>query len=95
VESVARTVSGVYKRRCAAFADGDPARERIVLVAETNLVREEDRTRLKRELGEAVRGALGLDELDVYLLKPRAIPRTTSGKLQRLATRRMVGPTNQ
>lgn len=80
VEAIARSVPGVYKGRCVAFADG----ERIVLCAET---RQTDRQRLTAEIVTRCSAELGLGGLEVHLVPPRTIPRTTSGKLQRLGMR--------
>ncbi|MFD2419693.1 AMP-binding protein [Amycolatopsis pigmentata] len=80
VEAIVRSVPGVYKGRCVAFADG----ERIVVCAET---RETDRERLTAEIIARCSAELGLGDLAVHLVRPRTIPRTTSGKLQRLGMR--------
>jgi fatty-acyl-CoA synthase len=80
VEAIARAVPGVYKGRCVAFADG----ERIVLCAET---RETGPRRLTAEIIARCSAELGLGDLTVHLVPPRTIPRTTSGKLQRLGMR--------
>lgn len=85
VESVAREVPGVYRRRCAAFADTADGRERMVLAAETRVRDEADRVRLVAEIKAGIAGATGLAEVAVHLVPPQTIPRTTSGKLQRLA----------
>ncbi|HVV12536.1 AMP-binding protein [Amycolatopsis sp.] len=83
VEAVARDVEGVYKGRCVAFVDD----EKIVLCAETRLKDDEDRRRLTAALAASCRTELGLHGLAVRLVPARTIPRTTSGKLQRLGMR--------
>ncbi|MFL6129616.1 MAG: AMP-binding protein [Mycobacteriales bacterium] len=95
VESAARGASGVYKRRCVAFVAGDgtgtgTAAERMVLVAETPVDDAGTRRRLASDLRGRVGAATGLAELEVHLLPPRSIPRTSSGKLRRQATRELV-----
>jgi len=90
VESIVRELDGVYKRRCVAFADNTGGTETMVLAAETRLDSPEDRCRLTTDILTRVSRAIGLAELDVHLLPPRSIPRTTSGKFQRLATREMI-----
>ena len=94
VESAARGAGGVYKRRCVAFVGAGPgaAAERMVLVAETPVADPADRRRLAAELRSRVGAATGLADLDVHLLPPRSIPRTSSGKLRRQATRELVAP---
>jgi hypothetical protein len=61
----------------------------MVLAAETRLTGA-DRARLTEDIRARVRAATGLSGLRVYLLRPRSIQRTTSGKLQRLAMRDVV-----
>jgi acyl-CoA synthetase (AMP-forming)/AMP-acid ligase II len=92
VESAARGAPGVYKRRCVAFVAGEAAAEpeRMVLVAETPVDDAGERRRLTADLRGRVGAATGLAELDVHLLPPRSIPRTSSGKLRRQATRELV-----
>jgi len=87
VEDVVRAMTGVYRRRCVAFTGEG---ETMVLAAETPLTEPGDRGRLAADIATEVRRATGLSSLRVHLLPPRSIPRTTSGKLQRLATRELV-----
>jgi fatty-acyl-CoA synthase len=86
VEAAVRDLDGIHKRRCVAFADEG---ETMVLAAETRLTGA-DRARLTEDIRARVRAAIGLSGLRVYLLRPRSIQRTTSGKLQRLAMRDVV-----
>jgi acyl-CoA synthetase (AMP-forming)/AMP-acid ligase II len=93
VESAARAATGVYKRRCVAFVAGGgdgTGPERMVLVAETAVADPGHRARLAADLRSRVGAATGLADLDVQLLPPRSIPRTSSGKLRRQATRELV-----
>ncbi|WP_433281214.1 AMP-binding protein [Pseudonocardia xinjiangensis] len=87
VEDAARQVSGVHKGRCVAFADGSPDRERIVLVAETTVTDDDLRAELVRRLRARVAAVTDAPGIAVHLVAPRAIPRTTSGKLRRLDMR--------
>jgi acyl-CoA synthetase (AMP-forming)/AMP-acid ligase II len=88
VESVAHRVPGVYKGRCVAFAlTEDVEHEQIVLCAETRLREQDERDRLEKEILALCTAELGLSRLTVRLVAPRTIPRTTSGKLQRLGMR--------
>ncbi len=86
VEDVARDVPGVFRGHCAAApahrADGA---EEIVLVAETTLSGAAG-GELAAELRRRVASELGLTEVTVRLVRPRAIPRTSSGKVRRLAS---------
>ncbi|MCZ7415129.1 AMP-binding protein [Streptomyces sp. WMMC897] len=91
VESAVRTDEAVHRRRCVAFVhqadEGDRHDEYMVLVAETSRP-EAEHPELAARLRHRVRSALGLDELRVVLAAPDSLPRTTSGKLQRLTAKR-------
>lgn len=82
VEAVAKRVDGVYKGRCVAFAGEDE----IVLCVETRLRDGDERERLRESIAARCLGELGVRP-SVHLVAPRTIPRTTSGKLQRLGMR--------
>ncbi|MFF5425224.1 MULTISPECIES: AMP-binding protein [unclassified Streptomyces] len=94
VESAVRTDEAVHRRRCVAFVHQERdhtegrggGRETMVLVAETARP-EAEHPALSDRLRTLVRRALGLDDLRVVLVAPDTLPRTTSGKLQRLAAR--------
>ncbi|WP_063053894.1 AMP-binding protein [Nocardia arthritidis] len=88
VEATVRDLDGVYKGRCTAAIDPDGA-DVIALVAES------ERTGTDADaLAEAIRARiaaeLGLAAVQVHLVAPRSIPRTSSGKLQRLAARDLI-----
>jgi len=90
IEDVVAQVPGVRKGCVAAFGAADPAKgtERLVVVAET---RERDpaaRTRLAQAITAQVFSAVGLPPDVVEIVPPNAIPKTSSGKLQRDATKR-------
>ncbi|MFD3702451.1 AMP-binding protein [Nocardia sp. NPDC058658] len=86
VEAAVRDLDGIHKGRCTAAADDDV----IALIAETEHVGTE-----ADALADAIRAAataqLGLTAVRVHLVAPRSIPRTSSGKLQRLAARDLIG----
>lgn len=88
VESAVRTDSDVHRRRCVAFVDTADGAERMVLVAETT-VDADGHPALVERLRGVIRSATGLDDVRVVLAAPRSIPRTSSGKLQRLAARNL------
>ncbi|RLK58140.1 AMP-binding protein [Actinokineospora cianjurensis] len=86
VEAAVRTDPAVHRRRCVAYLD--EAAERMVLVVESTAPdTEELRSRLRARVGAAT----GLDDVRVVVAGPQAIPRTSSGKLQRLASRSRFG----
>ncbi|WP_069167849.1 AMP-binding protein, partial [Nocardia altamirensis] len=88
VEAAVRDLDGVYKGRCTAAIDPDGA-DVIALIAESELT-----GAAADALGDRIRGqvaaAIGLTAIEVYLVAPRSIPRTSSGKLQRLAARSLI-----
>ncbi|HEX3782605.1 MAG TPA: AMP-binding protein [Pseudonocardiaceae bacterium] len=87
VENVAREVSGVYRRRCVAFSDTDAdGGERIGVIVETG----EDPAAVREEVRRRVAAELDLAQVQVYVVKPRWIPRTTSGKWQRVLAAQRV-----
>ncbi len=87
VENVARTVPGVYRRRCVAFSDTDPeGGERIGVIVET----EDDPAAVREEVRRRVAAELDLAQVRVYAVRPRWIPRTSSGKWQRVLAARRV-----
>ena len=88
VEDAARDVPGVHKGRCVALADdtGDGT-GRILLVAETTVSDAAAREDLARVLRERAAAVADVPGVLVHLVRPRTIPRTTSGKLRRLDMR--------
>ncbi|MFE9581650.1 AMP-binding protein [Nocardia sp. NPDC006044] len=88
VEAAVRELDGVYKGRCTAATDPDGA-DVIALIAESELTGAHAET-LGTRIKARVAAELGLAAVEVYLVAPRSIPRTSSGKLQRLAARDLV-----
>jgi fatty-acyl-CoA synthase len=85
IENVVSENSLVYKRRCVAFLDTAGSSDQIVLVAESTSPGQLVADSLRAEIQQQV----SLADLRVIVVSPRSIPRTTSGKLQRLETRRL------
>jgi fatty-acyl-CoA synthase len=95
MEWEAGKVAGVRKGNIVAFGARDPSgqerdRERVVLAFE---VQDAERLGQAQGLGQAVRKAvqegIGLTLDDVVALPPGALPKTSSGKLQRAKTREL------
>ncbi len=89
VELAAESVAGVRAGRSAAFGvpNALSGTEDLVLVCETRLRDAEQRRRLIAEVQASVFAATGLKPDAVYLLKPRSLNRTSSGKVQRALLR--------
>lgn len=88
VEAVAATVPGVRRGRCVALSRTEP-REHIAVVVETPLP-EAEHDRLRHAIAARIHRALGPSPLTVHLTAPDSLPRTTSGKLRRLATAALI-----
>ncbi len=95
MEWEASKIAGVRKGNVVAFGARDPSglerdRERVVLAFE---VQEPERlgapTALLTEVRKAVQEGMGLTLDDVVALPPGALPKTSSGKLQRAKTREL------
>ena len=65
-------------------------REEIVAVAETRMAGSDQSKDLQRSIGECIRRQFSLSLDRVHLVRPGALPRTTSGKLQRGDVRKMI-----
>jgi acyl-CoA synthetase (AMP-forming)/AMP-acid ligase II len=90
VEAISREVPGVYRKRCVAFPDSDPdGNEHVGVIVEAN-IKTMDGDALRREVARRVAAGLGLSRVRVYVVGPRWLSRTTSGKWQRaLSARRL------
>ncbi len=75
--------------RGAAFGIDDEGAERLVLVQEVTraALRGADLGAVGRAVREAIAVTHGLELSDLLLVRPQTVPRTTSGKVRRVATR--------
>jgi acyl carrier protein len=87
-EAVGR-LEGVRQGCVAAFAAADPATgtERLVVVAETRCTDDDGRDRLRGAVNETVTDVVGAPPDEIVLAAPGAVPKTSSGKVRRAATR--------
>lgn len=83
VEALAAAVPGVWARQVMAIGLPGDGTEELVVFAETRLRDPNWLGRVARSISEAVAGTLGIPPVDVVLLGPGKLPRTTSGKLER------------
>jgi fatty-acyl-CoA synthase len=86
-EAIAREVPGVYRQHAVAVAE--VGTERIAVIAETTRTGTEA-TGLQRQIRQQVAAGLGTAQVSVYLVTPRWLTRTTSGKWQRLLAARKL-----
>ncbi len=89
LEQAIGELPGVRKGCVVAFAAPDLQRgsERLVLVAETRERDPAKRAELQRRVRQRAAEVLGLPPEEILLAPPRAIPKTSSGKLRRGTTR--------
>jgi fatty-acyl-CoA synthase len=84
IEVAAGRVRGVRKGNVAAFAVSEANTERIIVAAE---YREGKPGEIESAIVRAVQREVGLTVSEVVLIEAGSLPKTTSGKLQRSATR--------
>lgn len=84
IEVAAGRVDGVRMGNVAAFSISDELTERIVVAAE---YRQGDLRTIESNIVRAVQREVGLTVSEVVLIEAGSLPKTTSGKLQRSATR--------
>ena len=91
IEEVSASVEGIRKGCVVAFGLDRPEQgtESLVVVAETRATRAEERERLAAMVTERVAGAVGLPPDEVALVPPGSVPKTSSGKVRRAATREL------
>jgi fatty-acyl-CoA synthase len=91
IEEVASEVRGIRKGCVVALgvADESLGTERLVVVAETRAKGEEAQQALRAAVIQGVVEAVGVPPDIVALVPPRSVPKTSSGKIQRAATREL------
>ena len=91
VEAAAAEVSGVRRGCIAAFGTVDPGTgtERLIVAAETRSTRPDELERIETAVIEKIDSVLGIPPDLVVLVRPHAIPKTSSGKIRRNETRRL------
>jgi len=89
IEDAVARVPGVRKGCVVAFGATDPVAgtERLVIVAESRERSRDARARLAQAITAQVTETLGLPPNVVEVVPPNAIPKTSSGKLRRDATK--------
>ncbi len=86
IEWSAEQVEGVRKGNAVAFATRGDDSEELVIVAETKSQAHEA---LAAEVAKHIKTHLGIRAREVLLVEPGALPKTSSGKLQRRKTKAM------
>ncbi|MCG0283771.1 fatty acyl-AMP ligase [Streptomyces sp. PSAA01] len=88
--SAERAVPGLHPNCAAAFSCDDRTRERLVLVVEVDgrVLKSFDAGTLRVRVRDAVREAHRITPDDILIVRRGAVPKTSSGKVQRRACRK-------
>jgi 1-acyl-sn-glycerol-3-phosphate acyltransferase len=91
IEEAVAAVSGIRKGGVAAFGSPDPASgtERLIVMAETKETDAAARAALLAKAHEVVTAIAGSAADDIVLVPPRAVPKTSSGKVRRSSAREL------
>jgi len=91
IEAAVSEIDGVRKGCVSVFASPDPDSgvERLIVLAETRLPGGEARARIRTRIEEVTQALTDLPPDDVVLAPPNAVPKTSSGKIRRDASRRL------
>ncbi len=91
LEEAVGNIAGVRKGCVAVFASAAPdgGAERLVVVAETRATDEQTTDALRTEIVSTTVDLLGVPPDDVVLAPPRTVPKTSSGKIRRAASREL------
>jgi 1-acyl-sn-glycerol-3-phosphate acyltransferase len=89
LEEAVGEITGIRKGCVAVFGatDAENGTERVVVLAETREHGEEALERLRQAIQEVAIDLLGTPADDVVLAPPHAVPKTSSGKVRRSASR--------
>jgi len=91
LEEAVAEVDGIRKGNVVVFGSPDPrsGSERLVVLAETRETEPQQHERLRRQVNELAVQLIGNPPHDLLLVPPKTIPKTSSGKLRRSATREL------
>lgn len=91
LEEAIGEIDGMRKGCVAVFGTADPVSgtERVVALAETRLTDAGRREALRRAIDAAAVELLGTALDDVVLVQPHTVPKTSSGKIRRAASREL------
>lgn len=84
IEWAVERAAGVRRGNVVAFSINGEVTEKLIVVAETTV---EDQNKVREAVSAEVKAALGLQIGEVVLVAKGAIPKTSSGKLQRRKTK--------
>jgi len=89
LEAAVSEIDGVRKGCVAVFAvpDHNTGTEQLVVVAETRLIEADACQRVHQKITRLAVDLLGLPPDDIVLAPPHSVPKTSSGKIRRFASR--------
>jgi len=89
IETAIGDLEGIRKGCVAVFGAADPraGTEQLVVVAETRLTETDALSKLRQQVGETAARLLDAPPEQILLVPPGSVPKTSSGKLRRAATR--------
>ncbi len=89
VEDEVGEIEGIQKGNVAVFGSPDPetGTERLIVLAETRRQKPEGREAQRMEITALITDLTGAPPDDVILAPPRTVPKTSSGKVRRAASR--------
>lgn len=85
--SIQNSHEGIRKGNVAVFGITVDNEERVVVVAEKSSLKAYDNQEIFSAILQAVAGENALSTYEIVLIKPKTILKTTSGKIQRRATK--------
>ena len=91
LEEAVGKIDGIHEDGVAAFSSRDErlGTDRLVVMAETSAVAQDEKGQLREQITEAAVAVIGLPPDDVVLVPPRTVPKTPSGKVRRTAAREL------
>lgn len=91
IEELVGKLKGVRQGCVTAFSVSNTSRgtEKLIILAETKEKNKEKRRHIKDTIQEAISDTLDIAPDQIILLGPHIIPKTSSGKLQRAAAKKM------
>jgi acyl-CoA synthetase (AMP-forming)/AMP-acid ligase II len=91
IEWLAADVEGVRTGCVAAFGipNTETSTEEIVIIAETRETDAESLKRIRRDMRKLLITTIECNPKHIVLVAPRAVPKTTSGKIRRVEARRL------
>jgi 1-acyl-sn-glycerol-3-phosphate acyltransferase len=89
LEQAVGDIAGIRRGCVAVFGSHDPASgtERVVVLAETRETASSRRDELKQRINELAVDLTGAPADDIVLAPPHTVPKTSSGKIRRVAAR--------